>query len=229
MNIKVQGDNKTIRDAITCESKLEIRKPTAFDGSNRELWRPFLSDCYQMFSAKPTIYSTEQSRVTYASSWFTGTAARYYQNQGEQEMENHLWISSLHEWFIFVQEFGRLFGLHDEILHAQASLDKVIQKYGESFVDYLVQFEDTALKTQYNNAAKRWRLLWQIRKDLRDQLTLVGRIPESFDQVVQQLLDIDGAREALQETGLSTPSYQTRRPSNGTATTMNELTGPDLS
>ncbi|THV01566.1 hypothetical protein K435DRAFT_793180 [Dendrothele bispora CBS 962.96] len=201
-------DDKNIRDAIARESKLEIRKPTTFNGSNRELWRPFLSDCYRMFSAKPTIYSTEQSKVTYASSWFTGAAARYYQNQVEQEMENSLWIPALHEWSIFVGEFGRLFGLHDEVLHAQSSLDKVIQKYGESFADFIVRFEDAALKTMYNDPAKRWRLLLQIRKDLRDRLTLVGRIPETFEEVVQRLLDIDGAREAFRET---VPSQRTKR------------------
>ncbi|THU76690.1 hypothetical protein K435DRAFT_878851 [Dendrothele bispora CBS 962.96] len=165
---KNQTDDKNIRDAIARESKLEIRKPTAFDGSNRELWRSFLSDCYRMFSAKPTIYSTEQSRVTYASSWFTGAAARYYQNQVEQEMENGLWIPALHEWGSFLTEFGRLFGLHDEVLHAQSSLDKAVQKFGESFADFIVRFEDAALKTMYNDPAKRWRLLLQIRKDLRD-------------------------------------------------------------
>ncbi|THU89291.1 hypothetical protein K435DRAFT_865423 [Dendrothele bispora CBS 962.96] len=201
-----QTDDKITRDAITRESKLEIRKPTAFDGTNRELWRPFLSDCYRMFVAKPTIYSTDQSRVTYASSWLTGAAAKYYQNQVEQEMENGLWIPTLHEWGIFVREFGRLFGLHDEVLHAQASLDKVIQRFGESFADFIVRFEDVALKTLYNDPAKRWRLLLQIRKDLRDRLTLVGRIPETFDEVVKRLLDIDGAREAFKETGLSTPN-----------------------
>ncbi|THU82125.1 hypothetical protein K435DRAFT_808535 [Dendrothele bispora CBS 962.96] len=215
---KNQTDNKNIRDVIARESKLEIRKPTAFDGSNRELWRPFLSDCYRMFSAKPTIYSTEQSKVTYASSWFTGAAAKYYQNQVEQEMENDLWIPALHEWSSFVAEFGRLFGLHDEVLYAQSSLDKVLQKFGKSFVDFIVRFEDAALKTMYNDPAKRWRLLLQICKDLRDRLTLVGRIPEKFDEVVKRLLDIDGAREAFRETGLAfpNPNYQVRRlaPSN---------------
>ncbi|THU91457.1 hypothetical protein K435DRAFT_863372 [Dendrothele bispora CBS 962.96] len=122
-------------------------------------------------------------------------------------MENGLRIASLHEWTTFVKEFGRLFGLHDEVLHAQSTLDKVIQQFGESFVDFIVRFEDAALKTLYNDPAKRWRLLLQIRKDLRDRLTLVGRIPESFTECVKRLLDIDGAREAFKETGLSVPNY----------------------
>ncbi|THU88005.1 hypothetical protein K435DRAFT_803854 [Dendrothele bispora CBS 962.96] len=225
---KIQSDEKSTRDAITRESKLEIRKPTAFDGSDRELWRPFLSDCYRMFVAKPTIYSTDQSKVTYASSWFTGAAARYYQNQVEQELENGLWIPSLHEWPIFIREFGRLFGLHDEVLHAQASLDKVIQRFGESFGDFLVRFEDAALRTQYNDPARRWRLLLQIRRDLRDRLTLVGRIPSTFDEVVKRLLDIDGAREAFRETGLTgsnNQQYPTRRP-NQTLAPSNATPGP---
>ncbi|THU86348.1 hypothetical protein K435DRAFT_805171 [Dendrothele bispora CBS 962.96] len=200
-------DEKSTRDAIARESKLEIRKPTAFDGSNRELWRPFLSDCYRMFSAKPTIYSTEQSKVQRPG---------IIKTRSNKKWKNDLWIPTLHEWSVFVREFGRLFGLHDEVLHAQSSLDKVIQKFGESFADFIVRFEDAALKTLYNDPAKRWRLLLQIRKDLRDRLTLVGRIPGTFDEVVKRLLDIDGAREAFRETGLSVsnPNYQNRRALN---------------
>ncbi|THU89988.1 hypothetical protein K435DRAFT_968835 [Dendrothele bispora CBS 962.96] len=154
---KDQMDDKSTRDAIAWESNLEIRKPTAFDGSNRELWHPFLSDWYRMFSTKPTIYSTDQSQVTYTSSWFTGTVARYYQNQVEQGMENDLWIPTLHEWPVFIKESGRIFGIHAEVLHAQSLLDRVIQQFGESFADFIVRFGNAALKTLYNDPAKQWR------------------------------------------------------------------------
>ena len=81
-----------------------------------------------MFLAKPTIYKTQQSRVTYAASWLTGAAARYYQNLMEREMSDPtLYLESLHEWPHFVARFSQLFGLHDEQMHSQAALDGTIQ------------------------------------------------------------------------------------------------------
>ncbi|THU79644.1 hypothetical protein K435DRAFT_810547 [Dendrothele bispora CBS 962.96] len=73
------------------------------------------------------------------------------------------YIAALHEWTAFTQMFGKLFGVHDEQLYAQASLDKVQQQKEENFADFLVRFEDAALKTQYNDPALRWKLLRQIR------------------------------------------------------------------
>jgi hypothetical protein len=67
---------RLLRDAINRESKLDIRKPNPFDGSDRKEWRAFVSDNLRMFTAKPTIYSTEESKVTYTSSYLTGAAAR---------------------------------------------------------------------------------------------------------------------------------------------------------
>ncbi|THU91106.1 hypothetical protein K435DRAFT_863693 [Dendrothele bispora CBS 962.96] len=113
------------------------------------------------------------------------------------------YLTALHEWTAFVHMFGKLFGVHDEQLFAQASLDKVLQLRDESFGDFLVRFEDAALKTQYNDPAMRWKLLQQIRCDLRNRLTLVGSIPPTFNEVIERLLDLDGAREAFNEAGLS--------------------------
>ncbi|KAF5343304.1 hypothetical protein D9758_016501 [Tetrapyrgos nigripes] len=108
---------------------------------------------------------------------------------------------------VFIGTFARLFGVHDEQLHSQAALDKVLQKADEAFADFLVRFEDASLLTQYNEPALRWRLLLQIRKDLRNRLTLVGRIARSFNGVVDRLLDLDAAREAFNEVGLATNNY----------------------
>ncbi|THU76671.1 hypothetical protein K435DRAFT_878870 [Dendrothele bispora CBS 962.96] len=43
------------------------------------------------------------------------------------------YLAALHEWEAFVQMFTRLFGVHDEQLHSQASLDRTIQKPAHIF------------------------------------------------------------------------------------------------
>ncbi len=121
-----------------------------------------------MFTAKPTIYATPQSLGTYASAWFNWSAARYYQNLVEQEQEAPgRYLATLHEWNAFSAVFTRLFGLHNEKLHAQSTLNQVRQQKDKSFADFVIKFEDTALKTGYNDDTLRWHLLNQIHFSLR--------------------------------------------------------------
>jgi len=190
--------------ALTRESKLDINKPTPFDGSNRALWRPFLNSVLIMFNAKPLTYASDNSKITFAASYLSGAAAKYYNNLVERQAtnENETFLPALNIWSEFVKLFARMFGLHDEKMHAQSQLDKCLQIPRESFADFLVRFEDISNRTTYNDPAKRWRLLNQIRGDLRNRLTMVGNLPETYQDVVDRLLDIDGAREAFQDSGL---------------------------
>ncbi|KAF5334829.1 hypothetical protein D9758_018070 [Tetrapyrgos nigripes] len=173
-----------------------------------------------MFTAKPTIYETEASKVTFASSYLTGAAARYYQNLVEREALQGAHLAALHNWRSFIRMFSRLFGVHDEQLYSQAALDRVQQKANKTFADFLVRFEDASLLTQYNEPALRWKLLLQIRKDLRNRLTVVRNIPQGFNALVDRLLDLDTAREAFNEAGLVTNTYP-----NPTYT-VNSITAP---
>ncbi|KAF5372623.1 hypothetical protein D9758_005248 [Tetrapyrgos nigripes] len=158
-----------------------------------------------MFTAKLTLYSTDEYKVAYASSWLTGAAARTWENWVERKMDDIIYNPALHEWEAFLREFGRLFGVHNEQLHAQAALDKAIQQPTEPFADFLVRFEDASLKTKFNDHALRWALLKHIRKDLRNRLTNNGMVPQSYTELVDWLLDIDGAQEAFTDAGLLDP------------------------
>ncbi|KAK7017464.1 hypothetical protein VNI00_018644 [Paramarasmius palmivorus] len=179
-------EDRATREAINIESKIDVCKPKEFDGTDPTQWRPFLSDCYRVFMAKPTIYSTEQRRVTYASSWLTGAAARTFQNWTEQEFETGIYTPAIHEWATFTRELARLYGIHDELLHAQAQLDQVVQQYNESFASYL------------------------IRADLRNRITYAGSIPRTYQELVDRLISIDGARQSFQLAGLSVTSSNYR-------------------
>ncbi|KAL0562450.1 hypothetical protein V5O48_019637, partial [Marasmius crinis-equi] len=97
----------------------------------------------------------------------------------------------------------RLFGVYDEGLHAQAKLDTTVQSDSESFAAFLVRFEDASLLTGYNEHALKWRLVAQINNGLRARITYIGGVPELYRDVVQKLLEIDGARQAFADIGLS--------------------------
>lgn len=83
-----------------------------------------------MSIAEPIIYSTTQYQVTYTHH---GCVARYYQHLVGRKVNPGLYtqaIPGLRE-FISVFEtsdFGTLFGLHNERLNAQATLNQAGQK-----------------------------------------------------------------------------------------------------
>ncbi|KAL0057028.1 Retrotransposon Gag-like protein 3, partial [Marasmius tenuissimus] len=199
--ISQEEDSRLTREAVNRELKLEIKKPREFDGSKRDEFRGFISECIRMFIAKPHIYVSDQDKVQFASSYLAGAAARTFQNWAERELNEGEIRAALHTWRDFLQ--------------AQALLDRVIQHFGETFAEFLVRFEDASLLTRYNEYALKWRLIAQIRRDLRDRITYIGGISEHYRDVVERLLEIDGARQAFVDIGLTNrpmgsyqPTYQ---------------------
>ncbi|KAE9391519.1 hypothetical protein BT96DRAFT_1001241 [Gymnopus androsaceus JB14] len=194
------ADNrKSEQHAIAREFKLEIRKPDTFGGSDCNTWHQFLSDCYRIFTTKPTIYSTHHSHITNPSSWFVGPTAHYYQNlvEHKQRMASQ-YLAALHEWDTLIKVFFRLFGTYNEKFQAQY-LDPMIQRSLVPFADFLV---DASLGIEYSDTPLQWWLLDQIQFHLHTCLTLVGKIPLSYKKVVERLLELDGAREILKNTGV---------------------------
>ncbi len=90
----------------------------------------------------------------------------------------------------------------------------------------MVRFEDIILLTQYNDAARQWRLLRQISLSLRDRLVDHGEIPETFRGVVQKLLRLDGAKQAFNEMGLGDRTSQRTSTWNRPAEAQQLATGP---
>lgn len=132
------------------EAKLDITKPTPFSGENREEWREFRDSCENIFSAKSRIYSNDVAKIAFAASNMTGPAKRYHQNLMRKQRDGEDVLAFI-SWSNFVMIFGEMFGLHDEVLHAQSKLDHCTQKWSEAFADFLVRFEDIALLTHYND------------------------------------------------------------------------------
>ena len=198
-----ERDRDNFNRELNRQSKLDLNKPTNFSGENRELFRTFQDSCENFFIAKPLIYDTDKAQISFAGSYLTGPALRHYQNLMRQHREG-IPIQAFGSWISFIIHFARLFGLHDETLHAQSKLDTCYQKWNEAFGDFLVRFEDIVLLTGYNDAAKRWRLLRQITRSLQDRLADHGEIPATFDGVVTKLLRLDGAKQAFHEMGLGT-------------------------
>ncbi|KAK1228864.1 hypothetical protein PQX77_008087 [Marasmius sp. AFHP31] len=106
-------------------------------------------------------------------------------NWAEREIGSGVYNPSLHLWNISISSLRRLFGVYDEELQAQATLDMVTQQIGEMFAEFLIRFEDASLLTEYNTNALKWRLVAPIRGDLRNRITYIGGIPNRYEDVIQ--------------------------------------------
>jgi hypothetical protein len=95
-----------LNNLLTIESKIEVRKPDPFDGTNPRKWKTFLTECMITFQAKPNTYQNEQHRVAFASSWLKGNPLTHFSSLLTHNPQH----PALFEWIAFTSEFGRLFG-----------------------------------------------------------------------------------------------------------------------
>ncbi|KAJ3835270.1 hypothetical protein F5878DRAFT_693306 [Lentinula raphanica] len=84
-------------DEMNRESKLDINKPTMFSGEDRTAWRKIKENCENFFTAKPRIYSNDISRVSFAASYMSGPAKRYYQNLMQRQRAGYK-VAELDNW-----------------------------------------------------------------------------------------------------------------------------------
>ncbi|KAL0565619.1 hypothetical protein V5O48_016405 [Marasmius crinis-equi] len=190
------------RDNINRESKITLKNPRDFDGSNRAQCRQFLSECVRHFTVKRTIYANDSDKVNFVISFTTGMAANTLQNWVEMESRFGTPNPILHDWSLFVMEFRRFFGVHDEQMYSQAQLDTITQLYSEPFSTFITRFEDVAVLTGFDQLALRWKLLTNMLDSLRDRITYASTLPATYEGVKQRCLEIDGARQAWYEAGL---------------------------
>ncbi|KIK59637.1 hypothetical protein GYMLUDRAFT_59792 [Collybiopsis luxurians FD-317 M1] len=95
-------------------------------------------------------------------------------------------------------------------LYSQGALDITVQQPNEVFANFLVRFQDAALKTGYNEEA--------LAGDYSNRFTETYKEYLTFEGVIERLINLDESREAFQEAGINTSYYGNIRKGNeGTA------------
>ena len=106
------------KERLNKEAKIEVLKPEAFTGKDRNQWETFLSQLRRYFRAKPTIYELDQERINLAVSYLTEAAATHFDNLVDRQ-ENGTFVPALETWADFVAEFSKTFGIFDIARDAQ--------------------------------------------------------------------------------------------------------------
>ncbi|KIK50185.1 hypothetical protein GYMLUDRAFT_253201 [Collybiopsis luxurians FD-317 M1] len=165
------------KDQLNKEAKLDVKKPDPFNGSDRWKWEPFLSQVHCTFMAKPTIYENNSDKIGFAVSYLTGAAATHYNNLLKQE-EAGIPVPALHTWIDFVK------------------LAWIKQMDNELFVTFIIQFQEYAFKTGYNDTALVAMLRGAVTRSLDITVAAQTHPPQNYPQWVQRFQELDNSIRA---------------------------------
>jgi hypothetical protein len=180
------NDHNQLRDALSREAKLDIRKPDPFNGRERTKWRPFVTDCMITFRAKPNTYDTDQTRVTFAASYLTGTAQSHYATMLAHD-PNH---PALTIWDEFVREFAAMFGIVNVQMYAEQMIRSIVMGDRDRFATHVVRFEEHAFLSDWNYHALMSELYRSLPARIKEAMKLVRR-PENYRELRQLAMQID--------------------------------------
>ncbi|KIK60560.1 hypothetical protein GYMLUDRAFT_244133 [Collybiopsis luxurians FD-317 M1] len=165
------------KDQLNKEAKLDVKKPDPFNGSDRWKWEPFLLQVRRTFMAKPTIYENDSDKIGFAVSYLTGAAATHYNNLLKQE-EAGIPVPALHTWIDFVK------------------LAWIKQMDNKSFATFIIQFQEYAFKTGYNNMALVAMLRGAVTRSLDVTVAAQTHPPQNYPQWVQRFQELDNSIRA---------------------------------
>ncbi|KIK55093.1 hypothetical protein GYMLUDRAFT_248893 [Collybiopsis luxurians FD-317 M1] len=169
-----RGERGELGPAGQDATKLNVKKPDPFNGSDRWKWEPFLSQVHHTFMAKPTIYKNNSDKIGFAVSYLTGAAATHYNNLLKQEEA----------------------GIPVPALYTQVKLAWIKQMDNELFATFIIQFQEYAFKTGYNNTALVAMLQGAVTRSLNVTVAAQTHPPQNYPQWVQRFQELDNSIRA---------------------------------
>ena len=98
------------------------------------------------------IYKNSWDKIGFAVLYLSGAAATHYDNLLRQADIGTV-VLALLSWPAFITEFTSYFGLFDPARDAQVKLAWIKQMDNEAFATFIIQFQEYAFKTGYNDTA----------------------------------------------------------------------------
>ena len=122
------------------DDEVDAKVPTSFNGDDHTKLRDFLFECKLSFDMKPSMYSTEQSRVLYAIQHLDGMAKRNFRRYCEAGFTD----PKVNRWDSFVQELETVFGDPDRIGSASDKILGLKMNEGSRVFRYTIPFRELA-------------------------------------------------------------------------------------
>ncbi|KAG6884921.1 hypothetical protein C0992_005597 [Termitomyces sp. T32_za158] len=143
------GPQDDERNALAQEGKLDIQKPESFTGHDPRRWQTYLTQCLNLFQAKPITFQLDSARIAFAASYLQGIAFDHYTALLRFKPQNPV----LSNWQAFVDEFSSKFGVFDTVAKAEDNLFNLKMRPEERFTTFIIRFEKEAYETGWNYSA----------------------------------------------------------------------------
>lgn len=202
-------------------TRVKARDPDPYDGSDPSKLRAFLSQCKLVFRARPRDFDEDEVKITYAVSWLKGTAQRWYEPNLSLD-EDELPDFALN-WDDFEEALKTTFGEPDPISTASYKLDNLAMKNHYHITKYIVEFNELAAITGYDERALYSNFYRGLAPRIKDGLAISGK-PTTLDELrtKSQALDLRYWERKDEE------RYQNPSTSSKTASTSSSSTAPNV-
>ena len=181
-----QEKNGKSQQELNKESKLNLKLPSSFSGTDRKKWKSFLAECLVHFQAKPVTYKEDSSKIAFAAALLEAPALTHYTTTLQQNPFDPFFS----EWSVFVERMGSMFGLINQRAQAQRKIHHMRMWEDDQFTNYITRFQEEAFDCGFNETA----LKAALRSNLADRLLTrlqYSPEPKGYSEFVQLLLRID--------------------------------------
>ena len=88
-----QEKNGKSQQELNKESKLNLKLPSSFSGTDRKKWKSFLAECLVHFQAKPVTYKEDSSKIAFAAALLEAPALTHYTTTLQQNPLTHSFLN----------------------------------------------------------------------------------------------------------------------------------------
>ena len=192
-------------------SRVKIREPDPFDGSDPKKLRTFLLQCKLNFRDRKDLFKDETTKVNYVLSYLKGSALDCFE-PGLLDPIEPAWCS---DFDLFSEELEANFGTFDPIGEAEAELEGLHMQENHQATKYFIKFTQLSSRVYWGEAA----LLWQAYNGLAKQIKneMVHHDKPTTLSGLRKLVQVIDARywerkaEIAHETPATTSSSNKRR------------------
>jgi hypothetical protein len=178
------------RPSASEDSKVKVREPDTFDGSEPRKLRAFFVQCELNFQSKPRAFRSDRAKVTFAQSYLKGMALEWFEPDLLSGSE-HVQPDWMDDYAEFMLELQTNFGPHDPVGDAEMQLEQLYMRDGQRINKYIVEFQRLASQVRgWGDGALRRQFYNGLPARIKDEICRQGK-PGTLAQfkTLAQLID----------------------------------------
>lgn len=178
------------RPASSEDSKVKIREPDTFDGTEPRKLRAFFVQCELHFQSKPKAFRSGRAKVNFAQSYLKGMALEWFEPDllADEDDDRPDWME---DYSAFMLELQTNFGPHDPSGDAEMQLEQLHMRDGQRINKYVVEFQRLASQVRgWGDSALRCQFYNRLPARIKDEISRMGK-PSTLSEykILAQTID----------------------------------------